>query len=174
MIVNRIPLIPVNAAALFWCKVDKNGPVPNHCQWIGCCWEWLGTVDKRGYGRVYMNERGLFAHRVAYAIHYGGCPRLLVCHHCDNPKCVRPSHLFLGTHKDNAQDCSAKGRHHEAKTTHCPQGHKYTLENTWLGNNGAGRQCLKCKRQRTFEKYYHDKGLPVPKQPRKWIARKVL
>lgn len=79
------------------------------------CWEWQGFRDQKGYGRFRPEgaRRGLrfVAHRVSYTLERGDVPRgLFVCHHCDNPPCVRPSHLYAGTAQDNARDRSARGR----------------------------------------------------------------
>lgn len=82
----------------FWSMVAKSDG----------CWVWTGTRWSTGYGRLVG---GRAAHRVAWELTNGPIPRgLLVCHHCDNPPCCRPDHLFLGTSKDNAMDASAKGR----------------------------------------------------------------
>lgn len=75
------------------------------------CWIWCGTRLKDGYGQVCLGRERYQAHRLAYYIHYGIDPgQLMVCHHCDNPPCCRPDHLFLGTGKDNQRDCSMKHR----------------------------------------------------------------
>jgi len=76
------------------------------------CWEWLLTGPKRGYGRVVHRRRVIGAHRAMFAAFYGPIPQgLSVLHHCDNPPCVRPDHLWLGTAKDNQADAVAKRRH---------------------------------------------------------------
>jgi len=74
------------------------------------CWEWQGGRDKTNYGQFsYKNNRA--AHRSAYELYVDDIPEgLIVCHKCDNPPCVNPDHLFLGTFKDNTQDCIKKGR----------------------------------------------------------------
>jgi hypothetical protein len=73
------------------------------------CWLWLSYCDLNGYGRFGHARR--YAHRVAWELTQGPIPDgLQVCHHCDNPPCVRPDHLFLGTQGDNVRDCAAKGR----------------------------------------------------------------
>ncbi len=86
----------------FFNRVDKSGD----------CWIWLGNIDLEGYGRVQFNLKTVKAHRFSYEMFVGRIPDgLLVCHHCDNPSCVRPEHLFVGTQKDNHRDCEIKGRH---------------------------------------------------------------
>jgi hypothetical protein len=88
-------------ACRFWSRVLKTDN----------CWEWQGCPNSEGYGYVKVNKRGWLAHRFAYVLTYGPIPGgLKVRHKCDNPICVRPSHLLLGTQKDNMQDCHRRGR----------------------------------------------------------------
>lgn len=91
----------MDAVPRFWSYVRKGRG----------CWEWQGGFHHAGYGTVRWDGRPRSAHRVAWTISRGEIPNgLHVCHHCDNKKCVRPSHLFVGTNGDNVRDALAKGR----------------------------------------------------------------
>jgi hypothetical protein len=98
---NKIGRPPVPADVRFWLSVTKSDG----------CWEWSKCRGVSGYGRIQINQKSVEAHRFSYEMHYGPIPEgMCVCHHCDNPACVRPDHLFLGTHGDNANDKINKGR----------------------------------------------------------------
>lgn len=79
---------------------------------IGDCLEWQGSTNEHGYGSIRVNKKLIKAHRFAYELAYGPIPDGMdVLHHCDNPPCCRPDHLFRGTAADNGRDMVAKGRH---------------------------------------------------------------
>lgn len=115
------------------------------------CWTWIGARDANGYGRLSLPGRGTIgAHRVSWELHRGEIPDgLCVLHRCDNPPCVWPEHLFLGTHADNVADRIAKGRSRYVtgwRVTHCPRGHAYDASNTRITPTG-GRVCRACRRE---------------------------
>ena len=94
----------------FWEKVDKD-TTPDGC------WEWTASKSKSGYGYFRFRGEHWRAHRVAWVLTNGEIPhhddpkeKLFVCHHCDNPACCRPDHLFLGKPRENTEDMCAKGR----------------------------------------------------------------
>lgn len=83
----------------------------SHVQKTDGCWIWTRSATHDGYGSFSLGGRTFVAHRVAWIIEYGQFDQnLCVCHHCDNPICVRAEHLFLGTHADNMEDMVRKGR----------------------------------------------------------------
>jgi hypothetical protein len=94
-----LPKLSPQQIAHFWEKVQKTDG----------CWYWTGAKLPNGYGAVGLYDTSYYAHRVAWAIYYGDTTKF-VLHKCDNPPCVNPAHLFLGTQLDNMHDCTSKGR----------------------------------------------------------------
>lgn len=152
----RLRITPQNELERFWQKVNKTK----------ACWEWTSVRTKAGYGQFNIspgrgNVHFVYAHRYSYKLHNGVDPgQLCVCHKCDNPRCVNPAHLFLGTHTDNVRDAIKKGRINpnngyaglfQRAKTHCKHGHKFTIENTAYYHpiNKTYRSCKACNRHRT-------------------------
>lgn len=123
--------------ARFWKQVEKDVGEERH-PGLGLCWEWRGRTNPRrfGYGVVSVYRTMVAAHRVAWMVDRGPIPEgLWVLHRCDNPVCVRPDHLFLGTHHDNMADMRRKGRG-PSRTAWC-------LANPTLVMRGERHPCAK-------------------------------
>lgn len=101
--------------------IDLDALLLSHPEWSGLgrtitisegCWEWTGFSSPKRYGRLNRNGRNQYAHRYIYQLVAGPLsPTTCACHQCDNPPCVRPSHMFLGTKAENSLDMHAKGRY---------------------------------------------------------------
>ncbi len=120
----------------FWSQVEKTDR----------CYVWQGPRSWHGYGRFGIGGRRVLAHRYAYELAHGPLAEDDILDHlCDNPLCVRDEHLEKTDHRTNIR--RGKGASaHNARKTHCPQGHAYDEENTI--HTGTGRRCRACERAR--------------------------
>jgi hypothetical protein len=114
------------------------------------CWEMTGGGPK-GYVYFTLDGRRMLAHRVVAALYVADPAGLLVCHRCDNPRCVRPSHLFLGTHAENTADMMTKGRNANPRRTDCRRGHVLTDDNVYIHPDGS-RECRACRAARSLSR----------------------
>ena len=122
------------------------------------CVTWCGYKDRNGYGSFKIDRKNVFAHRISYML-ANNLTNLskdeYVCHSCDNPSCVNPEHLWVGSHADNMADMVSKGRADcpQRHQTHCKRGHEFTEENTYIQPSNGKRSCRECNRIRD-RKYY--------------------
>lgn len=97
----------------FWERVNKNGPQPDPVKYPGLdqCWQWTAFATPDGYGMITVEGKPSYAHRLSYAMHVSAIPKgLHVRHKCDNPGCLNPSHLLVGTPAQNSNDARERGR----------------------------------------------------------------
>jgi hypothetical protein len=145
-------VMTMNTESDFWERVQRGAAED--------CWPWARGCDSRGYGTFWFQGKQHGAHRMAFAFTHGPIPRgIWVLHHCDNPPCCNPAHLFLGVAADNTADMWEKGRQgldpdatrarHRA-VTHCPAGHEYTEANTYRYPDGR-RKCRACDAEAAAE-----------------------
>lgn len=124
----RLIKTPTDGIKIFWDSVAKTD----------ACWIWTGHLDKQGYGVVpicsehqellSISSRSTSAHRFSYLLAFGAIPKgLVVRHKCDNPQCVRPDHLLIGTHADNIADMDARNRRYSKIT----KGQAQELRDIW-------------------------------------------
>lgn len=120
------------------------------------CWIWMAAKCSKQYGQLRVAGKNVAAHRLAWELANGQAPPAdkQVCHHCDNPSCVRPDHRFLGTNQENADDMVAKGRAYNQKKKACIHGHPFDEANTYISADGR-RSCNTCREARAA-KYFRD------------------
>ena len=132
---NTIPDLNPKDLQRFWNKVTKTGN----------CWEWVSSKTEKGYGQFNVNNKLYYVHRISYQLSLGIIPNdLQLDHLCRNPSCVNPEHLEVVTNQENMN----RG-HGNINKTHCPQGHEYTEDNTYLHKRKNNRICRICQRSNT-------------------------
>ena len=130
----------ITAEARFWKKVNKTST----------CWEWTAHKLYNGYGRFNLNGKTDYAHRISWQFATGEYPKgKQILHLCDNPSCVRPDHLFLGTITDNMSDRNKKGRQSTSDKLNCRHGHPFTY------TKNHRRTALDCHVCQLYRKYYN-------------------
>jgi hypothetical protein len=136
-VTNEYPGRPTPLHLRFWSKV---------CLSDGC-WNWTGYTNSDGYGTINVSIgagafRPKMAPRVMWFLRYGSWPKAHILHSCDNPRCVNPKHLSEGDDRENTLQCIARGRHFNAKKTHCKNGHPFDSANTYM--RSSDRVCRTC------------------------------
>lgn len=129
------------------------------------CWEWTHRAKLKGYGQISIGGKHFMAHRLSYLLFVGPIPDgLFVCHRCDNPLCCNPSHLWVGSVRDNHRDMIAKNRGWRLQE-YCTKGlHRMVGENIYVTPNGGARRCRECSLARC--KRYRE-GKATPRSPRR-------
>lgn len=146
--------------------VDTNG-----------CWRWQGFKGKTGYAQIPYRGQALNGHRTMYRVHYGVNleTEQYVLHRCDVRDCVNPEHMWIGTAKDNNNDCADKGRHFEGTKTYCDHGHPLFGDNLRVAKQhppktGIRRVCRACERARLLTPEYKAKANERQRRRRRAIA----
>lgn len=134
-------------AERFWEKVDRRGDAE--------CWPWTGAIGSGGYGNFFAEGSYCNAHRFSYELNVGPIPAGLQIDHvsergCEGKSCVNPAHLEPVTGRENVLRAPASIPAINLSRSHCPQGHAYDVENTYITSTGS-RQCRACHRTRERE-----------------------
>jgi hypothetical protein len=118
------------------------------------CTNWNGSLNSQGYARIWKDSKWQRMSHIVWKESYGLIPQgLFVLHHCDNPRCVNPKHLFLGNQKQNMQDCAAKGRlvQQVYGPNRCKRGHELSSDNVYVWT--GGRRCKLCHKNRNAKSF---------------------
>lgn len=151
-----MPRVRMSWPERFWTKVDKSGD----------CWLWTRGVNGKGYGQFQTNMRKALAHRLSLQMAIGRElePSEMACHRCNNRRCVRPDHLYVGDAKSNVADAIRAGTFsftnqasRARSMTHCQRGHEFSPANTHWDKRGR-RTCRECKRATDRRKYYRNRA----------------
>ena len=128
--------------ARFWCKVNKDGPLPPHKPELGHCWIWTASIKSNSYGSFYFGGKVDRSHRFSFLIHGGILTpeKPCVLHSCDNPSCCNPNHLFAGSQDENISDMVQKGRNNRTGISVCI-GQKHGMAKL-TENNVIEMRCL--------------------------------
>lgn len=160
-------------ARRYWAKVNRKGPVPDGRPDLGPCWLWTSPLNHNGYGQFHAGKRMRRAHHISFELAGGVIPRGLGLDHlCSVRHCVRPSHLEAVPQRENNLRGPTNFAALNAAKTHCPQGHPYDAENTYVTPSGT-RQCKECGRRSTREYLLREAEARNAGAPLKPVIHKV-